>query len=207
MKLLIVDDQAMVRQGIAALLTQTGAASLVLEAGDAEGGLRLAAEHADLDAVLLDLALPGVGGMDAIAEFGRRRPDVPVIVLTGSDDPRKVREAFENGALGYVPKSASAKTLLAAIELVLSGEAFVPALLLKQSGAASRTGVATRGPLTDRQAEVLNCLGEGLSNKQIGRRLGVTEKTVKAHVTAVLRGLGAANREEAVRQAGADGLL
>lgn len=207
MKLLIVDDQAMVRQGIAALLTQTGAASLVLEAGDAEAGLRLATEHGDLDAVLLDLALPGVGGMDAIAEFGRRRPDVPVIVLTASDDPRKVREAFENGALGYVPKSASAKTLLAAIELVLSGEAFVPALLLRLGGAASRTGPTTQGPLTDRQAEVLTCLGEGLSNKLIGRRLGVTEKTVKAHVTAVLRGLGAANREEAVRQARADGLL
>src|SRR5580658_9072253 len=99
LKLLIVDDQAMVRQGIAALLTQTGAASLVLEAADADEGLRLAAEHADLDAVLLDLALPGVGGMDAIAEFGRRRPDVPVIVLTGSDDPRKVREVFETAAL------------------------------------------------------------------------------------------------------------
>jgi DNA-binding NarL/FixJ family response regulator len=208
LKLLIVDDQAMVRQGIAALLTQSGAASAVLEAGDAAEGLRLAVEHSDLDAVLLDLSMPGVSGMDAIAEFGRRRPDVPVIVLTASDEPWKVREAFDQGALGYVPKSAGAKTLLAAIQLVLSGEAFVPALLLRQNGSQHGGGAAgPRGPLTDRQAEVLSCLGQGLSNKEIGRELGVAEKTVKAHVTAVLRGLGAANRDEAVKQARADGLL
>ncbi|HEX4179368.1 MAG TPA: response regulator transcription factor [Caulobacteraceae bacterium] len=208
MKLLVVDDQAIVRQGIASLLTHDDPSVVVLEAGDSAEGLTLAGEHADLDAVLLDLVLPGMGGMAAIVEFGRKRPDVPVIVLTGSDDPQKVRQAFELGALGYVPKSASAQTLLAALKLVLSGSVFVPDLLLRD-GSSSRAGASSgngRARLTARQAEILDSLRQGLSNKEIGLRLGLSEKTVKAHVTGVLRALGAANRAEAVRLARIGGL-
>ena len=204
MKLLVVDDQAMVRQGIAALLTQDDPATTVLQAADSAEGLAFAAAHADLDAIFLDLALPGLGGMAAIAEFGRRRPEAPIIVLTGSDDPQTVRQAFDLGALGYVPKSASARTLLAALRMVLSGEMFVPALLLREGfapGTLNGPPHAAAGRLTARQAEVLRCLELGLSNKEIGGRLGVAEKTVKAHVTAVLRELGAANRTDAVATA------
>ncbi len=209
MKLLVVDDQAMVRQGIAALLAHDDPSTIVLEAGDSAEGLALASEHQDLDLVFLDLALPGMGGMAAIVEFGRKRPDVPVIVLTASDDPQKVRQAFELGALGYVPKSASAQTLLAALRLVLSGSAFVPDLLLRDgpsSRAAGGGSGGSRARLTARQAEILDCLRQGLSNKEIGLRLGLSEKTVKAHVTGVLRALGAANRAEAVRLARIGGL-
>jgi DNA-binding NarL/FixJ family response regulator len=207
-KLLVVDDQAIVRQGIAALLAHDDPRGVVLEAADAASGLDLAVSHADLDAVFLDLAMPGVSGMTAIAEFARRRPDVPVIVLTASDDPGMVRQAFERGALGYVPKTASSQTLLAALRLVLSGEAFVPARLLLD-GAAGAAAVRTiaGGGLTTRQADVLGCLAEGLSNKAIGRRLGISEKTVKAHVTALFRSLGAANRADAVREARTRGLV
>ncbi|HEY3811581.1 MAG TPA: response regulator transcription factor [Caulobacteraceae bacterium] len=209
MKLLVVDDQAIVRQGIAALLIQADAATVVLQARDSADGLELAGAHADLDAIFLDLAMPGVGGMAAIAAFGRRRPAVPLIVLSASDDPVKVRQAFDHGALGYVPKSASAETLLAALQLVLRGEAFVPALLLSDRPPIRANTARGRrtGSLTERQAEVLGCLALGLSNKAIGRRLGVAEKTVKAHVTAVLRGLAAANRGEAVERARAGGLI
>lgn len=208
MKLLVVDDQAIVRQGIAALLAHDDAQAVVLEAADAAAGLELAANHADLDAVFLDLAMPGVGGMAAIAAFAGARPDVPVIVLTASDDPANVRLAFEHGALGYVPKTASSQTLLAALRLVLSGESFVPALLLREGapGAAPGRVAANRG-LTTRQADVLGCLAQGLSNKAIGRRLGISEKTVKAHMTGLLRDLGAPNRDEALREARARGLV
>jgi DNA-binding NarL/FixJ family response regulator len=201
-KLLVVDDQAIVRQGVAALLSHADPQTIVLEAADTAAGLEVAADHADLDAVLLDLAMPGVSGMAAIAEFARSRPDVPIIVLSASDDPAKVRLAFERGALGYVPKTASSQTLLAAVRLVLSGEAFVPALLLRErppGPSDARSG--PRGALTKRQSEVLRCLALGLSNKEIGRRMAISEKTVKAHVTGILRDLGAANRAEAVREA------
>jgi len=209
-KLLVVDDQAIVRQGIAALLAQSDPDARVLQAADGAEGLNLAARHDDLDAVFLDLALPDLDGMSAIAEFGRLRPDVPVIVLTASDEPSKVRRAFELGALGYVPKSASAQTLLAALQLVLSGEAFVPALVLREMTLSTTEEHSPRGAtgaLTIRQREVLACLGQSLSNKEIGRRLGMAEKTVKAHVTGVLRSLGAANRSEAAKLARARGLL
>ena len=209
MKLLVVDDQAMVRQGIAALLAHDDPSTIVLEAGDSAEGLALASEHQDLDLVFLDLALPGMGGMAAIVEFGRKRPDVPVIVLTASDDPQKVRQAFELGALGYVPKSANAQTLLAALRLVLSGSAFVPDLLLRDGPSSRAAGGGSgggRARLTARQAEILDCLRQGLSNKEIGLRLVLSEKTVKAHVTGVLRALGAANRAEAVRLARVSGL-
>ena len=209
MKLLVVDDQTMVRQGIAALLAQDDPSAIVLEAGDSAEGLALAGQHADLDVVFLDLALPGMGGMAAIVEFGRKRPDVPVIVLTASDDPQKVRQAFELGALGYVPKSANAQTLLAALRLVLSGSAFVPDLLLRDGPSSRMSGGGSNGGrarLTARQAEILDCLRQGLSNKEIGLRLGLSEKTVKAHVTGVLRALGAANRAEAVRLARVGGV-
>jgi DNA-binding NarL/FixJ family response regulator len=208
-KLLVVDDQAMVRQGIAALLAHDDAATVVLEAEDAASGLSLAASHADLDAVFLDLVMPGVSGMTAIAEFALRRPDVPVIVITATQDPAKVRQAFQHGALGYVPKTASAQTLLAALRLVLAGEAYVPALLLRD-GLTDQDGerpVASNGPLTARQTEVLSCLALGLSNKEIGRRLAISEKTVKVHMTTVLRSLGAANRADALREARTRGLI
>jgi DNA-binding NarL/FixJ family response regulator len=210
MKLLIVDDQTMVRRGISALLTHDEPAAVVLQAGDSAEGLALATQHGDLDAVFLDLALPGGDGMSAIGEFGRVRPNVPVIVLTASDDPLRVRRAFELGALGYVPKSASAQTLVAALHLVLSDEAFVPVLVLRDgqgAGPIDSWAPGPRGSLTPRQVEVLDGLAHGLSNKDIGRRLGLAEKTVKAHVTAVFRGLGASNRSDAVSLARATGVI
>lgn len=209
MKLLVVDDQTLVRQGIAALLGGGDPPTEILQAADTDEGLRLATRHADLTAIFLDLAMPGTGGLEAIADFGRSRPDVPVIVLTASDDPAKARRAFELGALGFVTKSASAETLLAALRLVLTGEAFVPAFLLRQSQkpAGTRGEPGDIGRLTQRQGEVLGCLTLGISNKEIGRRLGMAEKTVKAHVTGVLRSLGAANRAEAARIGRARGLV
>jgi two-component system nitrate/nitrite response regulator NarL len=203
LKLLVVDDQALVREGIAALLASHDPEAVILQASDAAEGLALVAGHPDLSAIFLDLAMPG-GGLPVIGEFGRRRPDVPVIVLTGSDDPVKARQAFDLGALGFVTKSASPQTLLAALQLVLAGEAFVPALMLR--GAADG-GARPADGLTPRQTEVLGYLALGLSNKQIARRMGTSDKTIKAHVTGVLRGLGAANRADAVRLGRERGLV
>ena len=112
MKLLIVDDHPVVREGLVALLQQGRPDTVVVEAHDSAAGLAMAENHLDLDVVLLDLALPGMGGMSAIAEFGRRRPELPVIILSSSEDPLDVRRALAAGALGYVPKSASRQTLL-----------------------------------------------------------------------------------------------
>lgn len=205
MKLLIVDDHAILREGLAAMLRQVGPDTVVLQAGDAAEGLRIAEAEADLDAVFLDLEMPVSGGMSAIPEFGRRRPEVPVIVLSSSEDPRDVRHALALGALGYVPKSYPPRTLLSALQLVLSGNIYVPPLMLDAAATAARpsgSGTAA-GPraLTERQIEVLRQIGKGLSNKEIGRELGLSEKTVKAHVTAIFKALNVVNRTQAASAA------
>jgi len=206
-KLLVVDDHAIFRQGVAALLARAFPNAEVLEAPDSAAGLAAAEACADLDAVFLDLAMPGMDGLAALKAFGRARPGLPVIVLTAADDPELARQAFAAGALGYVPKSATSETLLAALRLVLQGEIFVPSLMVREARPHGPGRAGGAPPLTIRQLEVLEGLDAGLSNKAIANRLGLTEKTVKGHVTGVLRALGAADRGEAVRAARAAGLI
>jgi two-component system, NarL family, nitrate/nitrite response regulator NarL len=211
MKLLIVDDHAILREGLAAMLRQAGPDTEVLQAGDGAEGLRLAQLHHDLDAVFLDLEMPGGGGMSAVPEFGRQRPELPVIVLSSSEEPQDVRRALALGALGYVPKSAAPQTLLSALTLVLSGNVYVPPLMLNAGTAAAGTalgkGAAASASLTERQLEVLRLLSEGQSNKEIGRGLGLSDKTVKAHITTIFRTLNVVNRTQAASAARRDQLL
>jgi DNA-binding NarL/FixJ family response regulator len=201
MKMLVIDDHAIVRQGLAALLTGQGAATEVLQAGSTEEGLALVVAHADLDAVILDLQMPGGDGTEAIAAFGRARPTLPVIILSSSEEEADVRRALDLGALGYIHKSASPGTLISAVRLVLAGEVYVPPLMLKAEPAA-----ALAPGLTARQADVLAGVALGLSNRQIGQMFGLSEKTVKVHVGAILRALGVANRTQAATAAQAAGL-
>jgi two-component system nitrate/nitrite response regulator NarL len=212
MKLLIVDDHPIVREGLAAFLEQLGPDTAVLQAGDATRALALAAEHADLDVVILDLGLPGLDGLSAIAEFGRARPELPVIVLSASEDAQQARAALARGALGYVPKSASRHALVSAIRLVLNGEIYVPPLVLGDSAAPKPAAHAVRTNsgrplLTDRQIDVLKRLSEGQSNKTIARDLDLSEKTVKVHVTAIFRALNVINRTQAAAAGRGAGLI
>jgi two-component system nitrate/nitrite response regulator NarL len=212
MKLLVVDDHPIVREGLAAFLVLLGPNTAVLQAGDAPQALALAAEHSDLDVVILDLVLPGLNGMSAIAEFGRVRPELPVIVLSASEDARQAREALAQGALGYVPKSASRQTLVSAIQLVLNGEIYVPPLILNDAIAAKPMArgagaSAARPLLTDRQIDVLRRLSAGQPNKTIARDLDLSEKTVKAHITAIFRALNVVNRTQAAAAGRGAGLI
>ena len=210
MKLLIVDDHAIVREKLATLLRQASPGAEVLQASDGADGLRLATSHLDLDAVFLDLQMPGIDGLSAVPEFGKRRPDLPVIVLSSSEDPEDVRRALALGALGYVPKSALPQTLLAALRLVLAGDIYVPPLMLEAgawAGSASSAESARHSALTDRQIEVLRLLSDGLSNKEIGRALGLSDKTVKTHVGAIFKTLAVVNRTQAASAARRAALL
>lgn len=140
--------------------------------------------------------------MAAIRALGERRPDVSVIVLSASEDPADVRRALGLGALGYVPKSANPTTLLSALRLVLSGNIYVPPLVLMPADAETcggPTSSASVAPqLTERQLEILRQLSRGLSNKEIGLELDIAEKTVKAHVAAVFKALNVVSRTRAV---------
>lgn len=211
MKLLVVDDHAILREGLAALLQQFEQSAEVLQAANTAEGLRLAEANPDLDVVFLDLNMPDQSGMEIIPVFARRCPQLPVIVLSSSEDPGDVRLALKSGAFGYVPKSASPKNILSALRLVLSGEIYVPPLMLEltpvETEAAGRAASEAGERLTERQAEVLRQLCRGLSNKEISRALDLSEKTTKSHITAIFKALGVVNRTQAATAARRAGIV
>jgi two-component system, NarL family, nitrate/nitrite response regulator NarL len=203
MKLLIVDDHEILREGVKALLLQIARDSMVLQAGSCAQALAIIELNRDLDIVLLDLALPGMGGMKAMGVFGKMRPDLPIVVLSASEDPQTIKLALAQGAMGYIPKASSPKTLVSALQFVLEGNVYVPPILFDETVALLTANSRGNGPrkvgslLTERQVEVLKLIETGLSNKAISRKLGLSEKTVKVHVTAIFKTLNVLNRTQA----------
>jgi two-component system, NarL family, nitrate/nitrite response regulator NarL len=198
--LLIVDDHPLFRDGLAALLRQASADTVVSQASSAEEALNLVDEQI-FDAMFMDLMMPGLCGEPAIREFARRHPDLPVIVLSSSESPGDVRRVINAGASGYIPKSATAQTVVSALHLVLSGNVYVPPLLVSPALRADGNDVQDEprslDQLTDRQVDVLRYLRDGLSNKEISANLGIAEKTVKVHIAAIFKTLNVVNRTQA----------
>ena len=192
MKLLIVDDHALFREGIALVLERLEEGLSLLEAPTGVRALEISDEEGDLDLVLLDLTLPGDDGLEILREFGRRRPETPVVMLSSSEGPAEIARALELGARGYIPKTTSSDVMLQATRLVLAGGVYVPPQLLGVDSVPQDPSAPT-----PRQREVLEHLAEGRSNKEIGNALGIAENTVRVHVAALLRTLGASNRTEA----------
>jgi DNA-binding NarL/FixJ family response regulator len=189
-----------------------------MAARDAEQGLATAAENPDLDLVLLDLALPGMSGFNLIGKLHERLPSLPVVVLSALEEPENVRHAINAGAMGFVPKSAATRVLIEVLQQVLEGNVTVP-LALQSSGppvshalpGATGDALSATEPdvalLTLRQLEVLSRVCQGKTNKQIATELGLSEKTVKAHVTAIFKVLGVVNRTQAVLVARRVGMI
>lgn len=209
MKFIIIDDHSIMRDGLTALLQQTSTNVQVFSAPNADEGLKLLDQSNDFDLVILDLFIPGTDGFEAISAFGRSHPEVPVIVLSASDDPRDARKALANGALGYVPKSAGQLVLLSAIKLVMNGDLYIPPFILdeKARSAENTTRTEAQPKLTPRQLEVLLLLCEGHSNKVIATKLRLSEKTVKVHVSLIFRTLNVANRVQASKVAKEAGFI
>jgi two-component system nitrate/nitrite response regulator NarL len=142
-------------------------------------------------------------GEPAIREFARRHPDLPVIVLSSSEAPSDVRRVINAGASGYIPKSATAQTVVSALRLVLSGNIYVPPLLLSATARAidhdMQDTPRSLAQLTDRQVDVLRYLRDGLTNKEISANLGIAEKTVKVHIAAIFKTLNVVNRTQAAK--------
>jgi DNA-binding NarL/FixJ family response regulator len=201
MKIIVADDHVLFREGLRHILKQLDDDVIIVEAGDHETALALAAQHTDADVVLLDLSMPGREPLAALNAMIAQSSTTPVVVLSASEDMREVRDALDAGAMGFVPKRESARIMLSAIRLVLSGGIYIPPMLMKKDPASPSS------PLTPRQLDVLEYLIQGKSNKEIGRELGLSEATVKAHLAAIFRCLNVDNRTEAVQVAGQRGLL
>jgi DNA-binding NarL/FixJ family response regulator len=208
MNVLVVDDHALFREGLKFLLRELDASLVVDEAGDCAAALeRVSARRYDL--VLLDLNLPGLRGMDALAALRGAVPGAPTVVLSGEDDPQLVRNAIKAGAMGFIPKSSTREVLIQALRLVFAGGVYLPpAALDTHTAAAPPSGEPGGGRLglTPRQMDVLRCVIQGKPNKSIARELEISEGTVKAHLSAVMQALSARNRTEAVYAAAKMGL-
>jgi len=172
----------------------------VVQASSTEEALQIVDEQV-IDAVFMDLVMPGLCGEPAIREFTRHHPDLPVIVLSSSESPSDVRRVLNAGASGYIPKSATAHTVVSALQLVLSGNVYVPPLLVATAlrADAADGGARSLSQLTDRQVDVLRYLRDGLSNKEISANLGIAEKTVKVHIAAIFKTLNVVNRTQAAK--------
>ena len=197
---LVVDDHAIVRGGLRALLATTTDLLVVGEAADADEAVRLAVERRP-DVVLMDLSMPGTDGVRATAAVLAARPDAHVLVLTSLAEQRWILDALEAGAEGYLLKHSEPETILSGIrEVVAGGSPLDPKAartLLTSRRAPAPASPAAASPLSDREEEVLAMVAEGLPNKTIGRRLGISERTVKAHLTNVFARLGVADRTQA----------
>ena len=202
MRILIIDDHPLFREGLKFLLQSLDSGIVLDYAGDCGEAFSRLNEHS-YDLILLDLKLPDKNGLDALAEMREIHALTPVVVLSGEDTPRIVRTAIDGGAMGFIPKSSTPEILIQALRLVLAGGIYLPPRILAQE--PTEDGLSPREPkngvlqsLTRRQTDVLRCVIRGEPNKVIARELSMSEGTIKAHLSAVLKILGARNRTEAV---------
>jgi DNA-binding NarL/FixJ family response regulator len=204
MKFLVVDDHALVREGLRHVLESLEDRVTVLEARNATEAYALVEQHADIDLVLLDLRLPGADGYAVMQELHRRQNALPVVILSSSEDTPSVVAALKDHAVGFIPKSSSREVMLQALRLVLAGGVYIPLQALEFAGldghgAASDldTESIAKPSLTARQTEVLALIAQGKPNKIIASELNISEATVKAHLTDIMRALKVTNRAQA----------
>jgi len=191
---LLVDDHPLVRAGLMALISTTSDLEII---GDAESGEQAVSMTGDLlpDVVLMDLSMPGIGGVEATRRILQRHPQVNVVVLTTFADQERVADALAAGAVGYLLKDCDARDVLAAIRSAALGHAPLDARVAR--ALLPSAPPPARESLSARELQVLRLVAQGLANKQIGRALGITERTVKVHVGHVFRRLGVTDRTSA----------
>ena len=204
LKLLIVDDHTLFVDAMKHVLINLADGVEILDANDCEKALQLAEQHPDLNLVLLDLNMPGMHGLDALRIFVERFPLLPIVALTASDDRSDMQTVIDEGAMGFIHKSTQEKVMLSALQLVLSGGVYIPRELVQKAVSApyastqslSSEDQAKKLGLTPRQFDVLSHLLGGHANKVIARQLDLTEATVKAHVTAIMKALNVVKRAQ-----------
>jgi DNA-binding NarL/FixJ family response regulator len=199
-RIIVVDDHPLFRGALTQALSSALAGARIDQAASLAELEELIAQRNDTDLVLLDLSMPGVQGLSGLLLLRSQHPDIPVVVVSAHDDPETIRRCMEFGASGYVPKSLSVEEIRAAVEVVLGGGIWIPADIDLERATDSGTAdvVARLSTLTPQQVRVLMMLGQGLLNKQIAFQLGVSEATIKAHVSAILQKLHVDSRTQAV---------
>lgn len=199
-RIVIADDHPLFRGALRQALVGLSPSMTIEEAGSIEDVSAALEKGPAADLVLLDLSMPGVRGFSGLMFLRAQHPEVPVIVVSANEDHGVIRRCLDFGASGFIPKSVSAEMMRDAIRAVLDGNVWTPPDLTPDGGQDRETAdlVARLATLTPQQVRVLMMLSEGLLNKQIAYELGVSEATVKAHVSAILQKLGVESRTQAV---------
>jgi DNA-binding NarL/FixJ family response regulator len=205
-RVLVADDHPLYRDALRAIVPQAMPDAQVCEAGCQRDVIDSVTSDSSFDLIVLDLHLPGATGLSCLRQLREIAQLTPIMVVSGNDDPATMRDVVMAGATGYVPKSAPRQVLIDAIRVIMGGGTYLPTaavLALRraqtQNTAAPKTTAADE--LTLRQKKVLKLLAEGLSNKHIARELQISEITVKAHVSLILKKLGVSNRVQAAMEA------
>ena len=209
MKVLIVDDHALIRDALGRVLRSLVPDATVLEAGEPELAFQTIESHPDLDLILLDLSLPGMHGLPALRSLRAKYPAIAVVVVSATADHESVKQALDSGAMGFIPKSSSNEVMKSALSLVLAGSVYVPPELVGRGAKQPLETPPVQGRrmpsdigLTERQAHILALMMEGQSNKRICRELNLAESTVKNQISAILKALNATSRTQAVLAVG-----
>ncbi|MEO1719041.1 MAG: response regulator transcription factor [Pseudomonadota bacterium] len=198
-RVLIVDDHPLFRGALKHALDAGDGTLAITELGSQD---ELSAEldrNSNVDLILLDLTMPGVQGFSGLLYLRAQHPEIPIVIVSATEDPNVIRRAIDFGASGFVPKSQPIEAIRTAVDAVMRGDIWTPSDLSElPSNDESIDLVRRLSTLTPQQVRVLMMLGEGLLNKQIAYKLGVSEATIKAHVSAILQKLGVDSRTQAV---------
>jgi len=200
-KFIVADDHPLFREALIHAIGNCVEGADILEADSLDSLQRVVESNPDADLLFLDLSMPGVSGFSALAYIRSNHESLPTVIVSAMDDPAVIRRSIQHGASGFIPKAASIGIIEAGIQAVLKGEVWLPDGINLHDARLDHdeAGIAAAmSSLTPHQFRVLMMLGEGLLNKQIAYRLGVSEATIKAHVTAILRKLDVTNRTQAV---------
>ena len=213
-RVIIADDHALVRGGIAMLMRILDKNCEVIETNNYDRTLAALSEHRDIDLLLLDLLMPGLHGIDEIVHICRTWPDVPVVLVTMEENNKVIQAALKAGVSGYIPKSSTPEVTMSAIRLVMSGGIYVPMSAIRSVDPSDKnegfavddrrelgapSAVLGKPGLTKRQCEILELIALGKSNKAISEELGLTPGTVKVHLSRIFKALKVKNRTEAAR--------
>ncbi len=200
-RVMVIDDHSIVRQGLVSLLNTENDLIVIAEGSDGQQAIDLFKQHAP-DVTLMDLRMPGIGGVEAINHIRRISPDAKIIVLTTYDGDEDIFRALQAGAQSYLLKGVSFEDLTEAIRMVHAGQKRIPAAVAERL--AERFSVE---PLTGREQQVLELIVRGKSNKEIGTALKISEATVKSHINSLLSKLGVSDRTQAATTAIQRGLV
>ncbi len=221
MKILIADDHELFLNGLEFVLSSEFIDAKIVKAKSYDDLFNALDQHSDFDLIITDLAMPGSNWNEALVKIHNQSKDVPIIIISAVFDKEILQQTIEIGVSGYIPKSSSNAVMLSAINLVLAGGVYIPKELLSQPTANYEVSQEIKKlqvlsedkvkvndkKLTPRQIDVIKAIGKGLSNKLIAYELGLTEGTVKVHVTVILKILGVTNRTAAVIEAVKQGYI